>query len=77
MNRFMLSFVLIFSMYFSDLRAEVWHANQDWNHEWENEYQSWRRKNLHTNVFTSNEGLLGRLSTDCANALYALRIQFA
>lgn len=61
----------------SSLRAEVWHSNQVWNMEWEKEYQSWVRRTLRTDVFTSGEGLLGGLSTDCADALYAIRIQFA
>lgn len=59
------------------VQASVWDSNQEWNYHWEMEYQSWVSKSLTTDVFTREDGLLGRLSTDCADALYALRIQFA
>lgn len=72
-----LSVLLFFSMSLSTLRAEVWHSNQEWNQSWEKEYQLWVEKTLRTDVFTSGEGLLGGLSTDCADMLYAIRIQFA
>lgn len=77
MNSFLLSLVLFFSIFSARSHAEVWHANQQWNQDWENEYEHWVEKNLRTDVFTRDEGLLGRLSTDCADALYAIRIQFA
>lgn len=57
--------------------AEVWQANQNWNSSWENEYQSWVNKNLTTQIFKDSKTLLSGLSTDCADALYAIRILFA
>lgn len=77
MNSFLLSLTLLFFIYPLRGYSEVWHSNQEWNSHWEKEYESWVQDNLHTNVFTSDEGLLSSLSTDCADALYAIRIQFA
>lgn len=77
MNSFLLSLVLFFSIYPLLSQAEVWHSNQQWSQHWENEYERWVEKNLRTDVFTADVGLLGRLSTDCADALYAIRIQFS
>lgn len=78
MNILSLSLILFFSISLSpNVYAEVWHSNQKWNQNWEKEYQLWVEKTLRTDVFSSGEGLLGGLSTDCADALYAIRIQFA
>jgi hypothetical protein len=64
-------------MYQKNALAEVWHSNQVWDSNREHEYQEWVSKTLTTNVFTSDEGILGGLATDCADALYAIRIAFA
>lgn len=77
MNIYTLFVLFFFSMSSFGLHAEVWQSSQKWDLSWENEYQSWIQKTLQTNVFTREDGLLGGLSTDCADALYALRIQFA
>lgn len=61
----------------SSVNAEVWHANQSWNADWEQEYQRWVNRNLTTNIFKGGNTLLSGLSTDCADALYAIRILFA
>lgn len=77
MNVLSLFIVLFFSMNSSYVRADVWHATETWNSYWENDYQEWVSKNLKTNVFTGDEGLLAGISTDCADALYDVRIQYA
>ncbi|MFA6237715.1 MAG: hypothetical protein WC635_10345 [Bacteriovorax sp.] len=77
MNIVSLSLVLFLTISFTNVHAEVWHSKEEWSESWENEYRQWVNKNLRTDVFTSEEGLLGGLATDCADALYAIRIQFA
>lgn len=77
MNLFLLFTALFFSMSVPKLQAEVWHSNQEWNQEWESEYQRWVRDTLRTDKFTRGDGLLGGLANDCADALYAIRIEFA
>jgi len=77
MSRILFWVALIFSMYQKTAQAEVWHSNQVWNSYWENEYKEWVRTSLKTNLFTSGDGLLGGLSADCADILYAIRIKFA
>lgn len=67
---------LLFSLFTQSAKSEVWQANQTWNESWENEYQSWVNKNLTRDVF-KKKGLLEGISTDCADALYDIRIQFA
>jgi hypothetical protein len=77
MYSFLLSLMLFLPMCLSEAQAAVWNSTQTWNSYWESEYQSWVEDRLRTDVFTSYEGVLGRLHTDCADALYAIRIQFA
>ena len=77
MNIFSLLLLLFFSMHSNSIKAEVWHSTEEWNPYWENEYQEWVQQNLSTNIFTTQEGILGRISTDCADALYDIRIQFS
>ncbi|MBC7537316.1 MAG: hypothetical protein H7281_00740 [Bacteriovorax sp.] len=77
MNLISLFVALFFSMNASLVRADVWHATETWNSYWENDYQEWVNKNLKTNIFTTDEGLLSGISTDCADALYDIRIQYS
>lgn len=77
MKEGLLIFFFVFSLLSTKVHAEVWQSNQTWNAYWENEYQSWVNKNLTTNIFTDSKTLLSGLSTDCADALYAIRILFA
>ena len=77
MNILSLFVLLFYSIVSSEVKAEVWHSNQVWNSYWENDYREWVDKNLKTNVFTTSEGILGRISTYCADALYDIRIQYA
>lgn len=77
MNNLKLFVLLIFSMVGSFVQAEVWHATNTWDRQWEKEYESWVARTLKTNVFTTDEGLLAGMATDCADALYDIRIQFA
>jgi hypothetical protein len=77
MNNFKLFVVLIFSLFTKFTQAEVWQATNSWDMKWEREYEAWVAKTLRTDVFTSNEGLLAGIATDCADALYDIRIQFA
>ncbi|MGZ3789348.1 MAG: hypothetical protein ACXVLQ_12545 [Bacteriovorax sp.] len=77
MYKFSFIVLLFFSMYVGSINAEVWHATETWDHYWENEYQLWVNKNLTTNIFTKDGGLLSQIPTDCADALYDIRILFA
>lgn len=69
--------VLVIFALTTSVKAEVWHANQSWNAYWENEYQKWVNKNLTTSIFKDGKSLLSGIPTDCADALYAIRILFA
>lgn len=77
MNNLKLFFLIFFSMVLSSAQAEVWHSTNTWDRQWEKEYEDWVAKTLRTDVFTSDSGLLGGIATDCADALYDVRIQFA
>jgi hypothetical protein len=77
MNVLSLFLLLFFSISSFEIKADVWRATEKWNSYWENDYQEWVSKNLSTNIFTSSEGLLSRIATDCADALYDIRIQYA
>lgn len=77
MNLILLFVLLVFSIGGGELHAEVWHSNQKWSTEWEHEYQEWVRDTLRVDKFTRGDGLLGGLANDCADALYAIRIEFA
>lgn len=61
----------------SQVNAEVWKSSNDWNSHWENEYQLWINKKVHREIFKTPGQLLYGIRTDCADALYAIRIQFA
>nr|BDT28969.1 hypothetical protein BHI3_24350 [Bacteriovorax sp. HI3] len=75
-ERLLFLFFLIFSLTTS-VKAEVWQANQVWSEYWENEYQRWVNKNLTTQIFKDGKTILTGLPTDCADALYAIRILFS
>jgi len=77
MNNLKLFVLLIFSMILNFAEAEVWHATNTWDMQWEKEYESWVARTLRTNTFSGDEGLLAGIPTDCADALYDIRIQFA
>jgi hypothetical protein len=77
MNNLKLFVLLIFSMIGNFAKAEVWHSTNTWDRQWEKEYESWVSANLKTNMFTRDEGILSGIATDCADALYDVRIQFA
>ncbi len=72
-----LVFILTFFLIGFTAHAEVWQANQTWNADWEREYGRWVNKNLNTEIFRDGRTLLSGLSTDCADALYAVRVLFA
>lgn len=74
-KHFFLLFICTF--FFSKADAEVWSASQNWNPYWEKEYQSWVSRTLTTEIFKTPGNLLYGIRTDCADALYAIRIQFA
>lgn len=77
MNKIWILITLLYSICMPIAQAEVWHANQKWDEFWEKEYENWVRNNLRTDTFSGDRGLLAGISTDCADALYAIRIQFA
>lgn len=70
--------VLLFcSAYSQSARSEVWVSNQKWDKNWEKEYAGWVRNQVPVNVFTNGKTILSGLRTDCADALYAIRILFS
>lgn len=77
MNIFSVLVLLFFAMDFNVVKAEVWNSKNEWDSHWENDYENWVRENLRTNIFTSEDGILGRVSTDCADALYDIRILYS
>ncbi|MDO9184351.1 MAG: hypothetical protein Q7U04_18190 [Bacteriovorax sp.] len=77
MNVFSLFLLLIYSMFSLSAKAEVWHADHEWNNYWENDYQEWVSKKLKTDAFSGTNGILAGIATDCADALYDIRIQYS
>lgn len=77
MNNISLIVLLLLSMYSNITKSEVWHSTRTWNHHWENIYKDWINENLSITVFKGSSGILSGISTDCADALYDVRIQFA
>jgi len=69
-------FYLIF--FVAQSYAEVWDVRHQWSEDWNTKYRSWvASERLHRNIFrTTSNPVIGRLSTDCADALYALRVYF-
>ncbi len=77
MKNLTLLITLFFIMIGKNIQAEVWHSTQEWSNEWEMEYQHWVNKKLTTTIFTKQVGVLSGIATDCADALYDVRILFA
>jgi hypothetical protein len=72
-----LSISLFFIMCFQNCFADVWVATNSWNDHWEKNYQSWLQKRLTKTIFTKDEGILNGIETDCADAIYDIRIAFS
>lgn len=77
MNTFTLLLSLTIFLFSPMSSAEVWKSTNDWNQHWELEYQKWVREKLTINIFKTSNDLLYGIRTDCADALYAIRIKFA
>jgi hypothetical protein len=56
-------------------QAEVWTAKNTWNEEWEQKYSDWVRTAVNEDFFT--RGRYGNIDTDCADAVYLIRIAFS
>lgn len=69
--------VTLLTFFANSSTAEVWRASQEWNDHWEKEYRTWVAKKLTTTIFKTEGDLLYGIRTDCADALYAIRIKFA
>jgi hypothetical protein len=76
MKEALLILFFVISLLSPSVQADVWQSNQTWNSFWENEYQKWVNKNLTPQIFKDSKTLLSGLPTDCADALYAIRIPF-
>ena len=77
MKNFFFYLSFIFSMFHSSAQAVVWETKNNWNPQWEKKYEFWILKNLTQDIFTRKGGILHGISTDCADALYAIRISFS
>lgn len=77
MKAVLILFLLMCSINPKTVNAEVWNATQTWDERWEAEYAAWINEKLTTNIFKTSGNLLYGIRTDCADALYAIRIQFA
>lgn len=69
--------LLLCMAYSVSARSEVWISNQAWDANWEKEYSQWVKNHVTTSIFTNGRTMLSGLSTDCADALYAIRILFS
>jgi len=56
--------------------AKVWETKNQWDEVWEARYSLWVKDHLHTDIFISSGPLVG-ISTDCADAIYDIRIIFS
>lgn len=77
MNKKKLFFTLLFIMNINYSSAEVWQTNQNWNEYWEREYSKWIENKIAKTIFKEKIGILSGIETDCADALYDLRILFS
>ncbi|WP_253696990.1 hypothetical protein [Bdellovibrio bacteriovorus] len=57
--------------------AKVWTAMNSWNEEWEKRYSSWVQENYKFDIFSNPASNWYGIATDCADAVYAVRIIFA
>lgn len=71
--------LLLFLLSSSHTFASVWEASNSWSEQWQSTYQQWIGSSaLYRNIFRDNpDPILRKLPTDCADALYALRIYFS
>lgn len=69
--------ILLSLGYSGSAHSEVWTSNQKWDANWEKEYARWVNSYVTTTIFTNGRSILSGLSTDCADALYAIRILFS
>lgn len=77
MNIVTLFISLLISMYSINVSAEVWHSTNKWSSEWEKDYQQWINYNLRKNIFTDSDSVLNGIATDCADALYDVRLLYS
>jgi hypothetical protein len=66
-------FITLFSL---SSTAMVWENKNTWNEDWENKYRQWVQKNMNREIYKEN-GPLGEVKTDCADAVLASRIMFS
>lgn len=81
MKRSILALSLFLSCFSNYVSASVWDENNSWNSIWEKRFSTWLKSSeVDRNVFlnsSNTSSILRNTSTDCADALYALRIAFS
>ena len=56
--------------------AMVWETQNQWNEDYEIQYREWMKNNIHREIY-KKDGPVGKVKTDCADAVLGARIIFA
>jgi len=70
-------FVTVLFMICNGASASVWDAENHWSDQWEEKYSRWVEENWVPEVFSSPSSPYSGIATDCADAVYDVRLLFA
>lgn len=69
---------LLASLFSFQAESAIWVAENQWDNQWDKKWQAWVKSDaLHRKIFKKRGTILHDFPTDCADALYVLRIYFA
>jgi len=69
--------IITFLMISIAAQASVWESDNNWSKEYDLKYSKWVKEKIGRKFFSQKNTLLYNFRTDCADALYAFRIQFS
>lgn len=69
--------VLTVSLFTFSASADVWTVSNRWDLDWEQRYSNWVGENVQLDIFSNKQSPWYGFKTDCADAVYAIRIIFA
>jgi hypothetical protein len=73
----LLSFITLMAIIFSS-KGAVWENENSWSLEWEEKYRQWVvSEKFRRDLFTNKESPLYKVKTDCADAVFAVRLFFS
>ena len=69
--------IIATALIFSNLSvAEVWQTNSQWNDNYKEDFKTWIKTNVDTDMFTSRTSPYYGIKVDCADVTYALKAVF-